>query len=247
MARLKSLNEVELVGYLKPKDIVLPSGKELILGALSTSLREQNNAGEWETKIEEWHTLVPKTTKAADSIRFFTPPVPVARVKGRFRRRRYEKNGAVRYANEILVFDPITPSGTTARVNRITLRGNLGKDPSVIFPKDPEIDPVEIRLLLAIDRHYRLGEKWDKETTWLEVLFLTEIVLPKVRGLKKGDRIKVEGTLTYFKKDEQQFVEILGLKLLTPEEDQAAEMEKEEQELNDSWASESSYSAATTF
>lgn len=229
MGPKKSINDVELVGYLKSKVLSLPNGKELILGALSTSLREQNAAGEWVTKVEEWHTLVPKTTKAADSIRFFNPAVPVARVKGCFHRRRYEVEGKVRYANEILVFEPITPCATTNRVNRITLRGHLGKDPCVIFPQDPEVDPVEIKLLLAVDRHYRKGEKWQKETTWLDVLFLTEFMLPKIRGLRKGDQVKVEGALTYFKKGEQDCVEVLGISLLSPEEDQAMQEEKGEQ------------------
>ena len=113
----KDINEVILTGNLTPR--VSTDGKQ-VGGQLCSSEPESGDVGQ---QHQVWHTLVPVTPAARESIRSWGTNGAMACVKGRFQRREYQVGGQTRYANEILVFEPVVAaSSSTRRAGTRTLR-----------------------------------------------------------------------------------------------------------------------------
>lgn len=187
----KDVNEVVLSGYFKPR---LSEDGSQVGGRLCTSERQQEGQPD---AVHFWHTIVPMTEAARESIRRWNPPIPLACVKGRFRRREYLSDGKLRYAHEILVFDPITIPASTIRRAEIHLEGHLGAKPDVRYtPKG-----LAVITLSVATNHSRKDSTaptgWVKETTWHHALLFGEEKRKLVGGLTKGSFISVRGELTY--------------------------------------------------
>lgn len=187
----KDVNEVVLTGYFKPR---LSEDGSQVGGRLCTSERQQEGQPD---AVQFWHTIVPMTKAAKDSIRQWKPPIPLACVKGRFRRREYLAEGKLRYANEIVVFDPITVPASTTRRAEIHVEGHLGAKPDVRYTSK---GMAVITLSVATNSSRKDSAApggWVKETTWHNALLFGEEARKKVEGLVKGSFVCIEGELTY--------------------------------------------------
>ena len=199
----KDVNEVVLSGYFKPR--ISDDGRQ-VGGRLSTT--EPAKAGEPEKLVQCWHTIVAMTDAARESIRRWNPPVPLAAVKGRFRRREYLVEGKLRYANEILVFDPITVPGSTTRQSLIHVEGHLGAKPDLRYT----FRGMAVITLSVATNHSRKDNRatdgWVKETVWHHALLFGEEARKKVETLVKGSFVSLKGELTYRprKKKEDGFI-----------------------------------------
>ena len=79
-------------------------------------------------------------------------------------------------------------------INRVTLIGNLGKDPEL---KTLESGAAVARFSLATSESYRDKEgNWQESTEWHEIVVWRQLAERAVAGLKKGDTIFLEGKLT---------------------------------------------------
>lgn len=187
----KDVNEVVLMGYFKPR---LSDDGRQVGGRLCTSARMTEDQPEAK---QCWHSIVAVTEAAKDSIRRWNPPSRLALVKGRFRRRESLVEGKLRYAHEILVFEPILVPGSSTRQSEITIEGHLGAKPDVRYtPKGLAV----ITLSVATNSSRKdstAPSGWVKETTWHHALLFGEEARKKVEGLTKGSFVSLQGELTY--------------------------------------------------
>jgi len=190
----KDLNEVVLTGFLKPH---VSEDRKIVGGRICTVPSDEQGAGQ---QVTSWHNLVAVTEEAKQSIRAWVPAGAMACVKGRFRRREYQIDGQTRYANEILLFDPIAAPANTARQSTIRIEGPLGTKPDI-----------------RKDRHAPTG--WIKETVWHRALLFGDEARKKVDTLTKGSRVSLSGELTYRprqKSEDGVVAEILVKQLSVP-------------------------------
>ena len=216
---LKDLNQVELRGMLKIRRVPTPDGGCHMEAYLSTSVREQDESGQWTTANSQWHHLIPVNKKAADSLRRFPSQASFARACGQYRRHIYEdKEGKRRHAHQILVFDPICPA-EPGQCNKALIRGHLGADPHIAYP--PDDGPAVVVLAVATNASKReplSPDGWSKQTTWHKVIMRGEEAVEQVRELKKGCMVCGQGQLWYRKsrKGPDKIAEIFIQTLMTP-------------------------------
>lgn len=83
-----------------------------------------------------------------------------------------------------------------ANNNLVTLIGNLGEDPKIINKDGQEFTV----LSLCTTDSYKDGEEWkDKEPVWHKVLVFGRVAQEYAKAQKKGNRVKITGTLSYRK------------------------------------------------
>ena len=81
--------------------------------------------------------------------------------------------------------------------NNVTLIGNMGSDARIqkISKDDREFAALS---LATTDSYQNEAEEWiDKETLWHNILAFSPTAIAMLKSLKKGTRIKVEGSLSY--------------------------------------------------
>ena len=79
--------------------------------------------------------------------------------------------------------------------NSVTLIGNMGSEAKVIEGKDRTF--VALSLATTDSFQDEEGQWQNKETVWHNVLAFSPIIIEGIQALKKGTRIKVEGSLSY--------------------------------------------------
>ena len=80
-------------------------------------------------------------------------------------------------------------------VNRVTLVGNLGKDPEV---RTLESGAKVAKFSIATDENYRDRDgNWQNQTEWHDVVVWRSLAERAENGLKKGYTIYLEGKLTH--------------------------------------------------
>ena len=78
--------------------------------------------------------------------------------------------------------------------NTVTLIGNLGQDPQVIDNDGQNF----VALSLCTRDSYKDGDEWkDKAPVWHKVLVFGRIAQEHAKGQKKGNRVKITGSLSY--------------------------------------------------
>lgn len=91
---------------------------------------------------------------------------------------------------------PTTGEITMAQNNQVTLIGNVGQDPDTHTSQKGTY----VRLTLATTDSYKdehSGEWQDKKPVWHTVFAFGPTVSGYARSYKKGDRVKVTGSLSY--------------------------------------------------
>lgn len=154
-----TLNEITLLGFIKTR-VVTRNGKAYIQGSLSTTLR-----GSWENASDpQWHNIIPMSKRAADSLRALSSSY--ALVKGTYRRRKYlDDKEKTRYANEILVFDPIENAEPGhGRKNVMKVNGFLGREAHVSYPANG--GPANIDLAICT---HAFKKDTSSTTGWIEL------------------------------------------------------------------------------
>lgn len=82
-------------------------------------------------------------------------------------------------------------------VNKVTLIGNLGKDPEV---RRLDNGAVVAKFTVATNENYKdKNDEWQKLTEWHEVVAWRNLAEQAERSLKKGSLVYVEGKLTHRK------------------------------------------------
>lgn len=83
-----------------------------------------------------------------------------------------------------------------ARNNIVELTGNLGKDP-ITYNPNTDREFVVLRLATTDSFKNDKGEWIEKEPVWHSVLVFAPSVMDYARAYKKGDRMKITGSLSY--------------------------------------------------
>jgi len=87
-------------------------------------------------------------------------------------------------------------------INRVTLIGNLGKDPEL---RHLENGAAVAKFSLATNESYRDKDgNWQDTTEWHEIIVWRQLAERAVAGLKKGDTIFLEGKLSSRNWQDQQ-------------------------------------------
>ena len=82
-------------------------------------------------------------------------------------------------------------------INKVTLVGNLGKDPEV---RHLENGSVVAKLAVATNENYRdKNDQWQTLTEWHTVVVWRRLAEVAERNLKKGNMVYIEGKLTHRK------------------------------------------------
>lgn len=82
-------------------------------------------------------------------------------------------------------------------INKVTLIGNLGKDPEV---RHLENGSVVAKFAVATNENYRdKNNEWQTITEWHDVVAWRQLAERAERDLKKGGMVYVEGKLTHRK------------------------------------------------
>jgi single-strand DNA-binding protein len=82
-------------------------------------------------------------------------------------------------------------------INKVTLVGNLGKDPEV---RHLENGSVVAKFAVATNENYRdKNNEWQTITEWHDVVAWRQLAERAERDLKKGGMVYVEGKLTHRK------------------------------------------------
>lgn len=90
-------------------------------------------------------------------------------------------------------------------INKITLIGNLGRDPEV---RRLESGAVVAKFSVATNESYKdKSGEWQQHTEWHEVVTWYELAERAEKQLKKGMLVYVEGKVTYRKYTDQNGVE----------------------------------------
>jgi single-strand DNA-binding protein len=77
-------------------------------------------------------------------------------------------------------------------INRVTLLGNIGKDPEVKYTQQGT--PVA-RISLATNERFKQGEEWKERTEWHNVILWARLAEIAKEYLHKGSKIAIEGSL----------------------------------------------------
>lgn len=84
-----------------------------------------------------------------------------------------------------------------ANNNQVILKGNLGKDPEVIPNQDGS---TRVEISICTQDAYKVEESWKQlPEVWHKVTFFGPKSQQHARYFKVGQRVKVEGSLTYYK------------------------------------------------
>ncbi len=84
--------------------------------------------------------------------------------------------------------------------NKVTLVGNLGSDAELIKTEKSEF----VSLSLCTQDSYKKEEEWiKKKPEWHKVTVFNKNIIPFAKRLKKGERVEVEGELTYVDKERE--------------------------------------------
>jgi len=202
MAKEKTRNEVTLLGYIKTKIVPQDNGRAFVEGSLSTTLRkQQEEGGKWENVGDpQWHTIIPMNKEAATSLRSLGTSL-YALVRGTYRRREYEVQGKRRFANEILVFNPIEVA-EPGRKNKILVHGFLGRKPHIAYPVNGGPALMEFAVATHASKRDPSNQNgWIDIKTWHKCYcraedLTVETVLEHLRGKKF---VRIEGELLYRK------------------------------------------------
>ncbi len=82
-------------------------------------------------------------------------------------------------------------------VNKVTLIGNLGKDPEI---RRLENGAVVAKFSVATNENYKdKNDEWQKVTEWHDVVAWRNLAEQAEKNLKKGSLVYVEGKLTHRK------------------------------------------------
>ncbi|ELS02728.1 single stranded DNA-binding protein [Xenococcus sp. PCC 7305] len=85
--------------------------------------------------------------------------------------------------------------------NQIILRGNLGKDPEVIPNPDGS---TRVEITICTQDAYKVNEDWKQlPEVWHKVTFFGQQAQQHAGYFKVGQRVKIEGSLSYYKVDAQ--------------------------------------------
>ena len=89
-------------------------------------------------------------------------------------------------------------------VNKVTLIGNVGKDPETkVFENS---DTQMSRFTLATSKKYKKGEEVVEETQWHNLVVWRGLSKVVDKWVKKGDKIYIEGEIQYRKYDDKDGV-----------------------------------------
>ena len=86
-------------------------------------------------------------------------------------------------------------------MNKVILCGNLGKDVEVIGNA--------LKLSVATTSNIKKGDEWEKKTEWHNVV-ITKRSEWLEENLTKGTKVLIDGKLTYSKKDDKYYTNIIG-------------------------------------
>ena len=89
----------------------------------------------------------------------------------------------------------------TNDMNKVILCGNLGKDVEVIGNA--------LKLSVATTSNIKKGDAWEKKTEWHNVV-ITKRSEWLEENLTKGAKVLIDGKLTYSKKDDKYYTNIIG-------------------------------------
>ncbi len=111
-------------------------------------------------------------------------------------------------------------------INKVTLIGNLGQDPEL---KRLENGAIVVKFSLATSDNYKdKNGEWVEQTEWHRIVMWRELGERAEKQLKKGDKIYLEGKLTYNKwvdkegnKRETAQVKAMIFRSLTPKPKEA--------------------------
>src|SRR5258708_6884901 len=88
------------------------------------------------------------------------------------------------------------PGGNMAKNNLVKLTGNLGADPQFIETEQHKFAVISV----ATTESYKTkdSDEWkDMEPVWHNVITFKPDLIEKMKSLKKGVRILVEGSISY--------------------------------------------------
>jgi len=89
----------------------------------------------------------------------------------------------------------------TNDMNKVILCGNLGKDVEVIGNA--------LKLSVATSSNIKKGDEWEQKTEWHNVV-ITKRSEWLEENLTKGAKVLIDGKLTYSKKDDKYYTNIIG-------------------------------------
>lgn len=84
-----------------------------------------------------------------------------------------------------------------ANNNQVTLIGNMGSEARELESHNDGREFVAVSVATTDSYQNDAGEWIEKETIWHNVVAFSPAVMAVLKGLKKGTRIKVEGSLSY--------------------------------------------------
>ena len=84
-----------------------------------------------------------------------------------------------------------------ALTNMVTLIGNMGADAHLLTSQKDGKEFTALSIATTDSYQNDAGEWVDKETIWHNVVAFSPTVIAMLKNLKKGTRIKIEGSLSY--------------------------------------------------
>ncbi|MCG8328574.1 MAG: single-stranded DNA-binding protein [Chitinophagales bacterium] len=84
-----------------------------------------------------------------------------------------------------------------ALTNMVTLIGNMGSDAHLLTSQKDGKEFTALSIATTDSYQNDAGEWVDKETIWHNVVAFSPTVIAMLKNLKKGTRIKIEGSLSY--------------------------------------------------
>lgn len=90
-------------------------------------------------------------------------------------------------------------------INKVELIGRLGDAPTIHDKSDRTF--ATMNLATTESWQNQQGE-WQEKTEWHSLIWAGKYVEQRARKLAKGDLIRIEGSITYTKKDEKYFTNI---------------------------------------
>ena len=92
--------------------------------------------------------------------------------------------------------------------NQIILRGNLGKDPEVIQNPDGS---TRVEISICTQDAYKVNQEWKQlPEVWHKVTFFGPQAQQHAEYFRTGQRVKIEGSLSYYKVEGKDETFILG-------------------------------------
>ena len=96
---------------------------------------------------------------------------------------------------------------------KIQLKGNLGQEPKTITPENGK--EFVVLSVATIDSYKDKSGAWkNKQTQWHEVVLFKPVAAKFAKALKKGDRILIEGTLSYKQIETKEGHKVLQVSIL---------------------------------